>query len=249
MLAHGARDPRFHVSFSELAEVRRRRGSVVCNGLGELSRLAIVNERTPEPVTTLMRIDSETPLHGVLESAPSAKVINVPADDAAVRAILTFRAKDGRFCREFEILAASGGSTGIACRDHGEWRAEVLLNVAATPPNGNYYTPAGQSDEPAVAEVAERLIQGRSAQCPGRGEPPRQRLAGNPESMSHRGRTPLLRISLLALMAAAPAGALDYQAGEVDIEVLLAASVQGATFKTGRTAKATRIAVSRLRAG
>jgi hypothetical protein len=119
------------------------------------------SERTPQPVTALTRIGPDTALHGVLESAPSAEVINVPAEDAAVRAVLTFRAKDGRFCREFEILAGSGGgSTGIACREHGEWRAEVMLSAAAAPPDSNYYTPAGQSDEPAVAEVAERLIQG-----------------------------------------------------------------------------------------
>lgn len=120
----------------------------------------IGSERTPQPVTALMRIDPETPLYRVLEYTPSAAVTNVPAENSAVRAVLTFRAKDGRFCREFEILARSGGSTGIACRERGEWRAEVLLSAAAAPPNSNYYTPAGSADEPAVAEVAERLIQG-----------------------------------------------------------------------------------------
>jgi hypothetical protein len=51
--------------------------------------------------------------------------------------------------------------------------------------------------------------------------------------MSHRCRTPLTGISLLTLMAAAPVGALDYQAGEVRIEAILAASVQGATYRDG----------------
>lgn len=110
--------------------------------------------------TALMRIGPDTPLHGVLESAASAEVIHVPAEDAALRAVLTFRAKDGRFCREFEILADSGGSTGIACRAQGEWRAEVMLSAHSVLPDSSYYTPAGQSDEPAVAAVVERLIQG-----------------------------------------------------------------------------------------
>jgi hypothetical protein len=113
-----------------------------------------------EPVTGLLRIGPDTKLLSVLETAPSAEVINVPAERAAVRAILTFRAKDGRFCREFEILSRAQGSEGIACRDHGEWRAEVLLGSAAAPPDSNLYTPAGGSDEPAVAEVTERLIHG-----------------------------------------------------------------------------------------
>jgi hypothetical protein len=115
---------------------------------------------TREPVTELMQIGPGTALNGVLETAPSAQVINVPAEGAAVRAVLTFRAKDGRYCREFEILAGSGGSTGIACRDDGAWRAEVLLSAAAAPTDSNYYAPAGGSDEPAVAEVAEHLMQG-----------------------------------------------------------------------------------------
>lgn len=115
---------------------------------------------TREPVTGLMQIGPGTALNRVLETARSAEVINVPAEGAAVRAVLTFRAKDGRYCREFEVLAGSGGSTGIACRTDGEWRAEVMLSAAAAPTDSNYYAPAGGSDEPAVAEVAEHLMQG-----------------------------------------------------------------------------------------
>jgi hypothetical protein len=40
-------------------------------------------------------------------------------------------------------------------------------------------------------------------------------------------------LSLLALTAAAPAGALEYQAGEVNVDAILAASVQGATYQDG----------------
>lgn len=113
-----------------------------------------------EPVAALLQIGPGTTLNEVLESAPSAEVTSVPAEGAAVRAVLTFQSKDGRFCREFEILAPAGGSTGIACRDDGVWRAEVLLSAEAAPVDSNFYTPAGGSDEPAVAEVAERLMQG-----------------------------------------------------------------------------------------
>jgi hypothetical protein len=115
---------------------------------------------TADPVTALMRIDPDTPLYRLLESTPSAEVINVSEDDAALRAILTFRAKDGRFCREFEILAGARGTTGVACRDDGKWHSEVLMSAAAAPPSSNYYTPAAESDEPAVSDVVDRLIEG-----------------------------------------------------------------------------------------
>jgi hypothetical protein len=109
-----------------------------------------------------MQIDPDTPLQGVLELSPSAEMVKVPAEHAEMRAVLTFRSKDGRYCREFEVMAASGGTTGIACRDGGDWRAEVMLSSAAAPPsNSNSYTPAAaESDSPAIADVAERLMEG-----------------------------------------------------------------------------------------
>lgn len=112
-------------------------------------------------VTALMRIAPESPLHTVLESGASGTVTQVHGEDAFVRAVLTFRSKDGRFCREFEISAGAAGSTGIACRENGEWHAEVLMKKAsAAPVESGYYSPAGQDDDPALARVVDRLIQG-----------------------------------------------------------------------------------------
>lgn len=110
--------------------------------------------------TALVRIDPDTPLHRVLENTPSAEVINAPAENAALRAVLTFRAKDGRYCREFEILAGARGATGVACRAQGKWQTEVLISAAAAPSSSNYYTPAGGSDERAVDDAIDHLIQG-----------------------------------------------------------------------------------------
>lgn len=124
-----------------------------------LSVSAIYLLQRKDPVTALMQIEPGTPLHRVLESTPSAEVINVPEEHAALRAVLTFHAKDGRYCREFEILAGSKGATGIACRNRDEWHTEVLMSAAAAPTNSNYYTPAGETDEPAIAQVVDRLIQ------------------------------------------------------------------------------------------
>lgn len=117
------------------------------------------SELTADKVTALTQIDPQNPLHDVLESRPSAVLIEVPKENAAMRAVLTFRAKDGRFCREFEILSDAGGSTGIACRENDHWRTEVLVKAAPASPNSNYYVPAGASDDSAVAEVFERLAQ------------------------------------------------------------------------------------------
>ncbi len=146
----------------------RRRNQAIAAGLvlctvaaASYFALRPAASEAPRPmVTALTEIGPENPLHGVLERTASAQLVKIPGEDAAVRAVLTFRAKDGRYCREFEILADSGSSTGIACRQQGHWRTEVLASGAAIATDGNSYTTAGASDEAAVAEVFDGLAQG-----------------------------------------------------------------------------------------
>jgi hypothetical protein len=112
---------------------------------------------TPQGATALARIDPASALHKLLESTPSAQVLEVPEDGATLRAVLSFRADDGRFCREFEIFAGVDSSSGIACREKGRWHIEVLRSVSVDRPSSNNYTPAAGSDDPALAVVAEKL--------------------------------------------------------------------------------------------
>jgi hypothetical protein len=135
-------------------------GLVLCMAAASYLVLRPASDERRPMVTALTEIRPENPLHGVLESTASAQLVKIPGEDAAVRAVLTFQAKDGRFCREFEILADSGSSTGIACRQEGHWRTEVVASGVAVPEDGFYYTPAGGSDEAAIAEVFEGLVQG-----------------------------------------------------------------------------------------
>jgi hypothetical protein len=114
---------------------------------------------TPRTVTALTQIDSGGALHTLLEDTPSGHALAVPDEEATLRAILTFRADDGRFCREFEILANASSSAGVACRENGQWHTEVWLRTAAAEPSSQHYTPASGGEDPAVAIVVERLTQ------------------------------------------------------------------------------------------
>lgn len=70
--------------------------------------------------------DSEAPLFALLESTPSA--VTQPLDATGTfKPVLTFRASDGRFCREFEVSHQTEAATGVACRTDGEWRVELLV--------------------------------------------------------------------------------------------------------------------------
>lgn len=64
---------------------------------------------------------------GVMETTPSGQLARLE-DGRTVKPVLTFRAGDGRYCREFAL----GDATGIACkgRGHGSWRIEALDGAA-----------------------------------------------------------------------------------------------------------------------
>jgi len=71
----------------------------------------------------------------MLETQPSAET----AGDAGVLA--SFQAKDGRFCREFELGAPSARDQGVACRGEDGWRVIAWAAAPASAPDA--YRPAG----------------------------------------------------------------------------------------------------------
>lgn len=68
---------------------------------------------------------------------------------------LSFRAGDGRLCRQFQLAANGGGSAAVACRDPGDWRLEGWTRTMAQPEGG--YRTAGGPDDAVLAAVVGRL--------------------------------------------------------------------------------------------
>lgn len=95
------------------------------------------------------------PLHGALEKAASGETVTT-ADASRMRLILSFAAKDGRFCREFDVATRKAASVGVACRENGAWRMEVLL--AAKPQDNGAYTPASGYNTQAFDDVVTSLM-------------------------------------------------------------------------------------------
>jgi hypothetical protein len=98
------------------------------------------------------RVYASGALHRVLEESPSreqTRISGVRASDAVtMRANVTFKTKQGAWCREYEILAAqSGNYAGLGCRDaSGKWALEVNVptgsakkqSAQAKPATGRY---------------------------------------------------------------------------------------------------------------
>ena len=99
------------------------------------------------------------PLHGPLERAASGEL-----SEDGVRPSLTFRAADGRPCREFEIERPNSDKLelGVACRSpEGRWRVEAMayapLQTPETPSGGGYSPASGATGGATFEGVLDAL--------------------------------------------------------------------------------------------
>jgi hypothetical protein len=73
---------------------------------------------------------------------------------------LSFPARGGGYCREFDLETARGAQSGIACRRGGEWRVEALLPRVARPAAAGGFAVAAGAGDPALDSVMEGLRAG-----------------------------------------------------------------------------------------
>jgi surface antigen len=98
----------------------------------------------------------------ILDAAPSGREVRISGsaqESSVMRVSLTFKNKDGQYCREYELAASGGGQfTGLACRlPSGSWRVLAHLPHAAARP-GAQTVPAGY--ETALEPIVESIIAG-----------------------------------------------------------------------------------------
>jgi hypothetical protein len=87
-----------------------------------------------------------------LGSAASGAEVRI--GQAVMTPVLSFRAADGRFCREFRWENGAAGAHGVACRRDGSW----TVQVAAAEPGARGYRPAASSA--AVDAFVEEMMAG-----------------------------------------------------------------------------------------
>jgi hypothetical protein len=104
----------------------------------------------------LVARDGQLVAGGVLEHALSEQLASSQTPEAPVRIGVSFRAKGGDYCRTF-VLRDNGALAGLACRDHGAWRLQVL--AAAQSPAGapGAYRPAAALPAPVMRAVDELI--------------------------------------------------------------------------------------------
>lgn len=108
------------------------------------------------PAATVLAISANSPLSSLLDKAPSAQTQDM-GDAAKFTAEISYRAADGRLCREFSLSSAREETVAVACRADAGWRLEV---AAATAPKGSAdggFAPVSGGDHPAIDAALDRL--------------------------------------------------------------------------------------------
>jgi hypothetical protein len=99
---------------------------------------------------------------GALASALDQQLASEPGRDGAVLIGLTFKTRDGGYCRNFTVRASR--TAGLACRVESEW--QIPLAVAAEIPAGGVQQ-AGGAIPPAILQAIEARIAGEPLDAAG----------------------------------------------------------------------------------
>lgn len=102
---------------------------------------------------------------GRVANALDRQLAQLQAADAPVKVGLSFRAKDGRYCRTFETAGAADALAGVACRDSRGWAVATLQ--AAPRETAGAYQMAGSTMPDAVRNAVDDMIVGEPLDAAG----------------------------------------------------------------------------------
>ncbi len=109
---------------------RRRFGAIHWGAMAASLALGIAVGTQPwAPAQSVATSNGTLVASGPLAEALDTQLASNQAASAAVRIGLSFKSKDGRYCRTFESAAVDG----IGCRDAGRWQLERTMRGRAGP--------------------------------------------------------------------------------------------------------------------
>ena len=124
--------------------------------LGAVLSQTMLRPYTAEPIVAR---DGRLLAHDVLARALSNQLSADQSADARVAMGLSFRSKDGGYCRTF-VLRDGRGLAGIACREGESWPVDIVIPGAADAAHEGEYATAGSALPVALLEEVEARIDG-----------------------------------------------------------------------------------------
>jgi len=126
---------------------------------------AVLGPLLPGPSSTISTRDGQLLASGRLSRALSQQLASDASPASPVHIGLSFRTRDGTYCRSF-LLRGSSALAGVACRDQGEWRLQVLAGTALGAAPEGAYRPAAAAMPAAVTQAVDALITGEPLDGP-----------------------------------------------------------------------------------
>lgn len=127
-------------------------GLAVCVAGGLALSIGGGNEsQVAQPTPEMQEMLSTQPSYASVETA-----------EGSAMALSTFEARDGRLCREFEVLTETSFRQGVACSppDEPAWTVVALSERDITGTQGDTFRPAGDRESDPLAEVVQSLQRG-----------------------------------------------------------------------------------------
>jgi anti-sigma factor RsiW len=95
---------------------------------------------------------------GPLASALDRQLASAPPAGARVAVALTFKDRQGRWCRSFS--SSQDALAGLACRDGARWRVQVLAAATEAPASPGQFRTAASSTPAAVQAAVDATLAG-----------------------------------------------------------------------------------------
>jgi anti-sigma factor RsiW len=102
---------------------------------------------------------------GALDKALSTQLVKDQQIQSAAQIGVSFRSKAGNYCRTFQLQ--DGNLAGLACREQGNWKLEVLAQAGPSPAGHPEFRQAGSSLPPAIAQAVDQAIDGEPLDAQG----------------------------------------------------------------------------------
>lgn len=101
-------------------------------------------------------IAGDSGLYRMLETVPAGEAVGLP-DAGRAEVVLSFRADDGDWCRQFRLWNAASALHGLACRQPGGWQLETASFARPDSSEATFRQAVGATPAALGAAVRARL--------------------------------------------------------------------------------------------
>jgi anti-sigma-K factor RskA len=101
-------------------------------------------------------IDGQPKFQMAMDSTSSGVAVALN-DTEKLTPVLSFKASDGRFCREFAVERRGSGNQGIACKSGDRWTIEAMVKGGGALPNNREIQTAAGKDGASLDAAYSRL--------------------------------------------------------------------------------------------